>query len=68
MCPEFGCLCPKKLEEQSEFHTKNGSRGGIIGAQILAKKKGKGLSAHMSAIGKLGGRGNTREKRLNEQS
>jgi len=58
ICPEFNCLCPRKLEEKSDYMSEIGCRGGKAGAQVLAKRKGKGLSAHMSEIGKMGGRGN----------
>lgn len=61
ICPEFGCLCPRKLGEKSEYMSEIGRRGGINGAKVLAKRKGEGLSAHMSEIGKLGGRGNRKK-------
>ncbi|MCK9569840.1 hypothetical protein M0R72_12930 [Candidatus Pacearchaeota archaeon] len=63
ICPEFGGLCPRKLEEKSEFYSKNGATGGLIGQKVLSKKLGKGYQEHMSKIGAMGGRGNTKEKR-----
>lgn len=55
LCPEFGGICPRKIDEKSEFYAKNGKLGGTI----VVKKYGR---EHMSRIGKLGGRGNKRHE------
>lgn len=55
--------CPtcRHLSEKSEFHINNGKKGGGIGGRKIFKLRGR---EWMSQIGKLGGRGNTRERRL----
>lgn len=56
-------LCPLcgHIAEKSLFHIENGRKYGSMGGRKVVKLYGP---AHMSRIGKLGGRGNTREKRL----
>lgn len=55
-CPTCG-----HLSDKSEFHIENGRKGGNVGGRKIVKLRGR---EWMSRIGKLGGRGNTREKRL----
>lgn len=68
ICPEFGGICPRKLEEKSDFYSGNGKKGGPVAAAVTAKKYGGKDSQlyrnHMSEIGKLGGRGNKREANI----
>ncbi|MHB8084794.1 MAG: hypothetical protein ACYDHZ_03130 [Dehalococcoidia bacterium] len=66
ICPVDGNICPRRIDEKSEFYTQNGRRGGKIGAKVIAQKYGSDYRVHMSNIGAMGGRGNTREKRLNK--
>ena len=53
VCPEFGCLCPVKLEGKSEYYSRNGVKGGQKGMAVLRKKYTK---EQMDEWAKRGGR------------
>lgn len=52
-CPEFGCLCPVKLEGKSEYYSRIGIKGGQRGMATLRKKHS---DEQMREWARLGGR------------